>query len=121
MKICVPSVDDSGLDATVEAHFGRAACFSILDEDSDEVQVLVNDGEHHGGARTPAQIILESGADVVLASGMGPKAVMLLQGAGLRVCFGAQGTVRQAVDAYRDNRLPDANAATACKDHQHGA
>ena len=49
MKICVPTMDNGGYDDLVCEHFGRAPTFTVIDLDSDQVQVVKNRSEHMGG------------------------------------------------------------------------
>ena len=119
MKICVPSDSDAGLSAPVCSHFGRAPYFTVLDTDTDTVSTFANSGQHHGGTKTPAEVVAEHGADVILTSGLGPRAVRLFESKGIRVMIGASGTVEQAIEQYRQEKLAPATEASACKEHRH--
>ena len=117
MKIAIPSMDDSGLQAAVADHFGQASFFTIVDTDTDEVAVQINSGQHQGGAQTPAELIAEAGTRVVLCSGLGRRAVQFFAEAGIEVFMGAEGTVQEAMDAPRQGKLPAATEAAACPGH----
>ncbi|MBD3308262.1 dinitrogenase iron-molybdenum cofactor biosynthesis protein [candidate division KSB3 bacterium] len=119
MKICIPTLEDKGLASAVSSHFGRASLFAIVNEDTDEVNFIPNNGQHHGGGMTPAQIIGQHGVDVVLCSGLGVKAVRLFEQQGIHVYCNASGTVADALKAYRAGQLPEATDATACQHHAH--
>ena len=69
MKICIPVVENNGLESAISSHFGRAPVFAMVNDDSDEVNFVQNNGQHHGGSLTPAELIGQAGADVVLCSG----------------------------------------------------
>ena len=117
MKIAIPSMDDRGLQAEVAGHFGQASFFTIVDTDTDEVIVQVNSGHHQDGQQPPADIIAETGTRVVLCSGLGVRAVRFFAEAGIEVFMGAEGTVREAIDAHRQGKLPAASEAAACPGH----
>ena len=117
MKVTIPSVDDSGLEASVAEHFGQSAYFTVVDTETDEVRAEPNRGEHHGGGATPAEIIANAGTDVVLCGGLGRRAVRLFQDSGIEVFMGAQGTVQNALDAYKAGTLQPATEAGACPGH----
>lgn len=117
MKIAIPSMDDSGLQAGVADHFGQASFFTLVDPDTGEVSAQVNDGHHQGGRQTPAGLIAEAGASVVLCSGLGRRAVSFFAEAGIEVFMGAEGTVQDALEEYRQGKLPVATEAAACPGH----
>jgi predicted Fe-Mo cluster-binding NifX family protein len=117
MKIAIPSTDDSGLQATVAGHFGQAAFFTIVDTDTGDVAVQSNSGHHQGGKQTPAGIIAEAGAQAVLCSGLGRRAVHFFAETGIEVFMGAEGTVQEAIEAHRQGKLPPATEAAACPGH----
>jgi predicted Fe-Mo cluster-binding NifX family protein len=120
MKIAIPSMDNSGLQAAVAGHFGQASFFTIVDTETGNVAVQVNNGQHQGGTQTPAEVIADTGAQVVLCRGLGRRAVHFFAEAGIEVFMGAEGTVQEAVDAHRQGKLPAATEAAACPGHHHG-
>ncbi|MFT4889323.1 MAG: putative Fe-Mo cluster-binding NifX family protein [Halobacteriales archaeon] len=129
MKLCIPSTADGGLDATVSPHFGRAATYTVYDTEAGSTEVIDNDGKHHGGGRSPPEIIAETGADVVLCGNLGRKAVSRFEDLGIDAFCDASGTVRDAIEAWEADALASASAANACggghgdgdgHDHGHG-
>ena len=120
MIVCIPTMSDSGMDAEVGAHFGRSPYFTFVDTSSGEVRVVENSGTHHGGARTPAQLIVDEGPEVLLCSGLGRRAVAIFSDNGVAVYRGAQGTARQAVEDFQAGRLEAASEESACAGHGHG-
>jgi len=118
MKITIPTIDDLGLESQVSGHFGQANFFVTVDTETKDVEVTTNTGEHHGGGRTPAQIVAEAGGQVVLCGGLGRRAVRVFQEAGVAVFMGAQGTVESALQAYDMGKLEEATEAGACPGHE---
>ena len=47
MRICMPTINDNGLEATLHGHFGSAAYFTIVDTETDELRVVANGNQHH--------------------------------------------------------------------------
>jgi len=45
MKICIPTLDDSGLEARISDHFGSAPFYTIVDSDAESIAVISN-GQH---------------------------------------------------------------------------
>lgn len=113
MKIAVPAQDGS-LDAKIDMHFGRARCFVVVDPDTWEFTVADNEQNVQalaGAGIQAAQIVADQDADVVIASNCGPKAFRTLKTANIKVFVGTDGTVREAINSYRDGKLKLAEAA----------
>lgn len=119
MKVCVPTLGDKGLIEQVSEHFGRAPTFTIVDVDSDDVQVVPNRSEHMGGVGLPPEHLADAGVEMMLCSGLGPKAVKMFEAFGIEVFVGAEGTVQDAVEMWKNGRLAMATDENACKMHRH--
>ncbi len=119
MKICVPTMGDRGLDEMVSAHFGRAPTFTIIDMATNEVRVLRNESEHFGGAGHPPELLANTGADVLVCSGLGPRAITMFEHSGIEVYVGASGTVNEIIKAFQKGMLQEATNENACKEHRH--
>ena len=119
MKVSVPTMGDRGLDELICAHFGRAETFTIVDIDSGDVEVIRNTSEHMGGTGLPPELISAKGAHVMLAGGLGPKAVKMFEGYGIEVFIGATGTVRDAISDWKEGYLEEATDENACREHRH--
>jgi predicted Fe-Mo cluster-binding NifX family protein len=112
-------MDKGGLDDLVSDHFGRAPTFTVLDLDSNEVLVVRNRSEHMGGLGKPPEHIAKTGAKIMLCSGLGPRAIDMLQSFGIEVFVGASGTAKDAIQMWRDGKLQQATYDAACKEHRH--
>lgn len=119
MKICIPTLDNLGFDSRVSPHFGQAAWFAIVDDESNSVEFVSNSGKHHGGSMTPAELIMQQNVQTVICGGLGVKAVRLLAAANICVYRDAAGTIQETLDAYHADRLPLASDANACQGHHH--
>ena len=106
--IAIASEDSRGMDGTVSAHFGRCPYYTLVEvEDGAVVRHRVENNPHVGQHR-PGQmprLIHSMGAEVILAGGMGPRAVDMFHGFGMDVATGVTGQVRQAVEAYLQGTL----------------
>lgn len=109
MKVCVPSAGAGGLDDLVREHFGRSPTYTIYDTETGEVEVIPNESEHVGGSGFPPDQLAQAGVDVVICSGIGPRAIDLLSRYGIEVVTGASGTVREAIRAWQEGRLGGAS------------
>lgn len=119
MKICIPILRHNGYNSPISEHFGQSSGFALFDDDTDTLSFMLNSGLHSAGAQTPAELIAESGADVVLCGSLGVKAVHLFEQHGIHVYSDASGTVVDAVNAYKADRLPEVTDATACQSDAH--
>lgn len=119
MIICIPTEGSRGLGEAVCQHFGRAETFTLYDTESGEVDVLENHSEHKGGVGTPPEHLSKANVDVVLAGGLGPKAIDMFNGFGIKVYVGAGGTVQDALERYGKGMLEPAGRDNACRDHAH--
>jgi predicted Fe-Mo cluster-binding NifX family protein len=106
MKIAVSAAGKS-LDEQVDPRFGRCQNFLIIDLDSMEFEIAANTGvsSGHGAGIAAAQMIVDKGVEAVLTGNCGPNAFGVLNAAGIKVFTGATGTVRQAVDDYKADKL----------------
>lgn len=106
--ICVPSLNEGGLLADVSMHFGKTPYFTFIklkDGEIKDIDVKESSGKHAGGSMTPAEIILNSGADVLICGNLGPKAVSMLRENGIQVFSGASGQVNQAFKEWKRGKL----------------
>jgi predicted Fe-Mo cluster-binding NifX family protein len=108
MRIAVSVDDSSGLDSVVSPHFGRCPYYALVDLDGAEVKsVRMVENPYHAHHR-PGQVpgfIKSQTADVMLAGGMGRRAIGLFQQYGIQAVTGASGTVRHALKQYLSGAL----------------
>jgi predicted Fe-Mo cluster-binding NifX family protein len=116
MKIAVPV-----LRGQFSSHFGGADRFALFDVDEGTKAI-----RNHVEATPPPHEqgsypgwLAEQGVHTVLAGGMGPRAVGLLEGAGVRVVLGVQavGDARALVEDYLRGALQ--TSGEMCHDHSH--
>ncbi len=117
MKVCIPTNGNRGLDETVGEHFGRVPTYTIVDLDKNDVKVISNDSHHMGGRGYPPELLTKEGVNVMLCSGLGRKAIGMFSDFGITVYIGAKGTVKDAIDAYKNEELKKANEGDACQEH----
>ena len=101
--IAIASQDDLGLDGQVSQHFGRCPHFTLVEVEGESpartwVEQNPNLGDHQPG-QMPA-FIRDLGANVILAGGMGPRAIDLFMNYEIEVATGAVGNVRNVLKAY---------------------
>ena len=85
MRIAIP-VSQGMLDP----HFGHCRSFALIDVDRDEKKILASetvDAPPHEPGLLPAWLA-EKGAELVLAGGMGGRAIQIFAGHGIEVIVG---------------------------------
>ncbi len=114
MKIAVCAQSDN-TNATVDTRFGRAGAFAIFDTDSNQWTFAPNQQNlqaAQGAGIQAAQSILNTGAEVLLAANVGPKAVAALQTGSVDIYqVDASMTIQQAVADYTDGKLTQLTTA----------
>ena len=113
MKIAVTS-KGRDLDAEVDPRFGRAAYILVIDTDTLEVEVIDNETNKNafkGAGIQAAAAICDKGAQVLLTGFCGPNAFNALDAAKIKVGNDASGTVRQAVEAFKQDKFTFASEA----------
>jgi predicted Fe-Mo cluster-binding NifX family protein len=121
MIVAVPVEEDRGPDSEVAQHFGRARYFAFVDVDGGSVRgVTVKENPHqeHGPGDLP-KFVREHGARVVIAYGMGPRAVEFFNSYGIEVVTGASGRVVDVVKAYVNGSLSTDSSWRSREDFEH--
>jgi len=121
VRIVVPVVDKTGLDAQLSEHFGRAPYFIVIELDKNRSVVsqrtVPNTSEHFGGTGHPPGRILQFKPDALITYGMGPRALNIFQGANVAVLQANADTVRDVVSAYSNDELEE--LTEGCHHAQH--
>jgi predicted Fe-Mo cluster-binding NifX family protein len=106
MKIAVSSQGET-LDAPASPVFGRCPTYLFVKPETMEFEAVPNPAMSQGGGAgiQAAQFVVNQGADAVLSGNLGPNAFDVLQAAGVPGFLVPEGTVRQAVEAYKAGQL----------------
>lgn len=102
MKIAI-SAGGKDLDSKIDPRFGRCAYFVIVEADDMSFEAFDNESNALGGGAgiQAAQFVGSKGARTVITGNCGPNAVQPLSAAGVEVCVGQTGTVREAIERYK--------------------
>jgi predicted Fe-Mo cluster-binding NifX family protein len=123
MRIAVSADNKQGLDSIVSPHFGRCPHYILVDVQGHEVTGIQEVDSPFFGQHQPGQVpafINSLGANVMLAGGMGGRAIMFFQQFGIEGVTGAYGTVRQSVERYLGGELKGAAPCKESEEHGHG-
>ena len=106
MKIAVSSQGEH-LDAPASPVFGRCPTYLFVEPETMDFEAIPNPAMNQAGGAgiQAAQFVVNQGAEAVLSGNLGPNAYDVLQAAGVPGFLVSEGTVRQAVEAYKAGQL----------------
>ena len=108
-RIAVAAEDDGGLQANVSAHFGRCPYYTMVEVEGKEITLsyrVENPFQNsHGSEGEVPNFIRSQGADVIIAGGMGQRAIGFFNEFGIETVTDATGKVKDVVEAYLQGNL----------------
>jgi len=122
-KIAIPSMNDTGLESDVCAHFGSCEYFTIVDVQNKaiaEIRAISNmspNGEHNCTA--PSIILKSQNVETVLVSGIGGRPLLSLAEKNIKVFAGAKGKVSDAIQDYNNGSLYQLSTNGTCNCSHH--
>jgi predicted Fe-Mo cluster-binding NifX family protein len=122
MRVAISADDGNGLDSVVSPHFGRCPYFVLVELDGQEVKDVNAVSNPYYGNHRPGQVpalINSYGVDVMLAGGMGHRAITFFGEFGIQPVTGAAGTVRQSLEGYLGGALQGAAPCRESVQHAH--
>lgn len=106
MMLLVTSEGET-LDSFVSDDFGHAPFFLLVDQDTLDYHVIVNefmDSPEGAGMAVANAIVSLGNVDAVLTGGIGGHGIKILKDAGIRVSPDEEGTVEQCIEDYKRRR-----------------
>jgi predicted Fe-Mo cluster-binding NifX family protein len=113
MRVAISAIGND-LNSPVDPRFGRCNVFIILDTDTMNFKAVPNSsiGVAHGAGIGAAQNVAQQNVEAVITGHVGPNAHMALSQAGVSVYTGANGTVLEAVEAFKSGKLSKTGSPT---------
>ena len=106
MRLCIPTLDDGGLKAALSDQFGRALFFTLVDTETQTVEVVPNgDLAHEVGDCDPLRTLETERIDMVVCQGLGRRAVTQLSKAGIPFLITWKPDVAAILSAHRAGSL----------------
>ncbi len=102
-RIALATEDNQGLTGQISQHFGRCPYYLIVEVEELEIVKTENVNNPYYNSHAPGmvpQFINEQGADVMIAGGMGPRAIDMFTSLGIEAVSGATGNVGNILQAY---------------------
>ena len=113
MKVAVTS-QGRELSSPVDARFGRAKYFLVVDTETGEFSATDNSqnlNAAQGAGIQAGKNVVDLGAEAVITGHVGPKAFATLESGGVQIYTGAAGTVADAVEQFKAGKLKQPNRA----------
>lgn len=106
MKIIIP-VESKTSDTSVCPSFGRTPFFMLFDTENQNCQFIDNSAaESQGGAGIKAaQILVDSGAKVLITYRCGQNAADVLNAGGIQIYKAESGSANDNIQKYKDEKL----------------
>ena len=112
--IIAVTAQGNDLQGEVDPRFGRAKPFLLVDSETMWFEVVENEQNlslPQGAGIQAAQVVTDHRAEVVLTGNCGPKAFKTLEAVGIKVVVGVSGRIEDAVQAYLQGELEQAEDA----------
>jgi len=106
MKIAITATG-ADLNAQLDPRFGRTQYFIIVDPETMSFETIENTGvgAAHGAGIQAGQLMSSKDVSAVITGSVGPNAFQTLTAAGIQIFQSPKGTVKQAVEAYKNGQL----------------
>jgi predicted Fe-Mo cluster-binding NifX family protein len=125
MKIVV-SATSMELSSLVDPRFGRAAFLLIIDSDTGTLIEAIDNSLRRDAAQgagiSAAAMVADKGVKAILTGRVGPKAMPVVEKAGIQVVSDVGGTVREAVEKFQldfQNQISSLSASVAPAKNTH--
>jgi len=113
MKLAVTSTGED-LNAQIDPRFGRCQYFMFVDSDTMCFEAMMNESAMTSGGAgiQAAQTLAGKGVDAVITGNLGPNAHQTLTAAGIKLITGVSGTVKDAVEKFKNGELKETTSPT---------
>ena len=118
MKLCIPTMNDKGMDAEISGHFGSAPFFMIYDTETKGIKFIDNTNEEHEhGSCTPLGLLGKEGITAVVCGGMGARAVQMLNQGGVKAYRTESEKAADVVAQFTKGGLEELTIDNSCAHH----
>ncbi len=111
VKVAFASEEDSGLDSRLSFHFGRCPYYVFVEVKDGKVKNIETKKNPYSSSHIPGavpQFIASEGANVIIAGGMGPRAMEWFIRLNIQPITGITGKIRDALNDFLAGRLQQA-------------
>jgi predicted Fe-Mo cluster-binding NifX family protein len=107
MKIAI-TAQGQDLQSAVDPRFGRAKWFLVVDTETGDCEAVDNKqnvNAAQGAGIQAAKIVASKQVEALITGHCGPNAFHTLNAAGIKIIVGAEGTVSEALEKYKNGEL----------------
>lgn len=106
MIVCIPS-NGKSLDSKISDVFARCDYFIFFNTQTGDFEAVNNDFKdlQSGAGVQTTQLVIQKKADVVIAKNVGPNAGRILSNSGIKVYKALDGTVKDNIEQFIENKL----------------
>jgi len=118
IKVAFASEENMGLESRLAYHFGRCPYYVFVEIEDGEIKGVEVKENPFFGSHVPGavpQFIADEGAKVIIAGGMGPRALDLFRRLNVQPITGVTGRVKDILEDYLAGKL---GGAEPCDDHK---
>jgi len=118
MKIAFAAEENKGLESRIAYHFGRCPYYVFVEIEGDKIKSVETKENPYFNNHAPGvvpEFIASQGAKVIIAGGMGPRAIDWFNRLGVQPLTGISGIVRDALNDYLAGRLIGASPCSSYK------
>lgn len=116
MKLAITASGDR-LNSDIDPRFGRCKYFIFVDPDTMEFISVLNNATAGGAGIAAGQTVALYKANAVLTGDCGPNAYQVLSAAGIEVCTGVSGKVKDAITDYKAGKFTASGKASVEPHH----
>ena len=112
-RIALATEDNQGLNGQISQHFGRCPYYLIVDVEGLEIEKSESVDNPYYDSHAPGmvpQFINEQRVNVMIAGGVGPRAIDMFTSLGIEVVSGATGNVGNILQAYLKGEISGVEA-----------
>ena len=120
MKIAFASEEDKGLESRIAYHFGRCSYYVFVEVENGQIKSVETKRNPYFNSHTPGvvpEFIASQGAKVIVAGGMGPRAIDWFNRLGVQPITGVSGVIRDVLNDYLAGKLANAKP---CDEYREG-
>ncbi len=118
MKIAFPTEINNGSESIVFNHFGSANFFIIVDSETGDIEVVLNqDLNHQHGKCQPMKALGGKNVDAVVVGGIGGTAMTKLKNGGAKIYKSIEGTVTDNLAQFKEGSLVEFMPFDVCGGH----
>ena len=112
MKIGVSSTGKD-LDAQVDPRFGRCSYFLVVNTETMSFKSISNESAMSSGGAgiQAAQTVAKARVNAIITGNVGPNAFQTLSAAGIKAFTGVTGSVKEAIEKYKNGELKESTTA----------